>query len=640
MTTLMGAVAAMKQCPNQDELLVTFASCLSEIMAADGAAQGSVDLESLMRNCVSALTNHSGSSSVCRSVLRLMRTACAAQGSGTGSNSPLGVLLECGGIDAIATQIRLHPSDDTELLSHALEIYGAACVDADKTRAMEVVQRSGRQLVRCLEENAAIADDSERSLATLIPALLVLEACAQSGEGRLITSKLGAVKSVLAILDAAAAQPDVVDAAARALTAIVTATDVLRVVERLQLRVDDLKASQGAEEVLKTVTDDVKKLGLLMMCGDFSAVIQEGGGVQSLVDIISFVDALSDESGARDELLRSCFTAFGRATTGEVELANAVGVIPALVRCMREDPSTDTLLAMGALAACNSTLLESLVQHGAIEALVPILGDLSGVAADGTDQAAGINACFKGLAAFSLSADGVARVVSCGGLAFVVDNLREELLAADASGCGGAICAAVALLSNVAENGAEAADTNVRAELLAAGVLDLCSSSLGQLQTLSLSGDGPTAIADVSAMTALQGLIVSLCADEKKDGATISNAVVESGIVQQVNILMQTPAFASNIECALATNGLFASLCTSGFGPSLKDIDADGLLLRTMNANSTNDVVARACAQTIVAITGDESGGASTFTKVDVPISQFFHPLLRHASMKFASRAV
>lgn len=93
---------------------------------------------------------------------------------------------------------------------------------------------------------------------------------------RQITSKLGAVKTILALLEAQSANEAVVQACSSCLTMVVTEADVTKVVERV---VDTAEGLEGGEEkVIEKLNKDVTKLGQLMMCGDFSDTIYQVGG--------------------------------------------------------------------------------------------------------------------------------------------------------------------------------------------------------------------------------------------------------------------------------------------------------------------------------------------------------------------------
>jgi len=429
MTKLMCAVAEMKDCPSQVDLLLTFSSCLCEVAAAEPAC---LDPAITMKACVAVLTNHGGNAEVCTAALRLMRAAVGAEVTDefmasqlehvdnvldsdlsadmlafTEGLNPFAVaLVTSGGIDAIATQVRLHPTDNPELLMHALEVYGCLAAHAPQ-RAQDIMQRSGRQLLRCLDE-AALAtagsgagggsggsgtagtaggeSASPQGLSALVPLLSVVEICSSTPEGRAIASKMGAVKSVLSLLDATNAigpSGEIASAAcARALTAVVSVKDVTRVVERMQSRIEMLTDGEEAGKssssidpaAMSAISDDVKKLGLLMLCGDFSDAIQSTGGLDSLVNVITFVDSAqqlnkqsSGGSGDKEaeELIHHCVTAFGRAAGSghDIELPkSSVEVVPTLVRCLQDDPSTWNLLAIAALGASDASLLKALVK--------------------------------------------------------------------------------------------------------------------------------------------------------------------------------------------------------------------------------------------------------------------------------------
>jgi len=628
MITMMGAIAEMKDYPNQAELLVTFASCLSEVVGS-GVNLDSIDSNALMKSSVAVLTHNSASSPACNQTLKLIRTACeigAVEEENSTENRFTNSLIGIhGGVDSIATQVRLHPTDDHELLGHALAIFSDLS-EGDQVgnkRSMDIVQRSGRLIIRCLEENAEMVNSGNTDFDHLLPALVVLEQCATSKEGRAITSKLGTVKALMTMLDAVSNDDAVTSACSRTLAAVVTDNDVLKVVDRLDTKLADLRANPGDATLVNSTSDDVKKLGLLMMCGDFGQTITDAGGVQHLVDIIALVES-SDSSGSpvHEALTTSCITAFGRAAnTGTLSVNNAHNALPAIVRTMAEEPSVEVMLAVGALATCDSTILDGLIHHGAVDALVPLLqGGFEDMNADGSGSAPadGVAACFKALAAFCLTNEGCENVVAAGGLAFVVEHLRENM-GEDSEGSG--LATAVDLLSNVALHGGSS-QVDITKELLSAGVLNLVADALGDLRQ---TGGEDVAVADLSALANLQSLLATMAVDKDNNHSDAAKTIMSSGVIQQVDALMQHNAFISNTDCALATNSLLNALATSGCESELKALDADTLLMRVMNANATDVEVARACAGTMGTVSGED--GATTFTallrKAEVALDKY-----------------
>jgi len=186
----------------------------------------------------------------------------------------------------------------------------------------------------------------------------------------------------------------------------------------------------------------------------------------------------------------------------------------------------------------------------------------------------------------------------------VVDHLREELLATDAN-TGPVISSAVAILRNAVASANQApsddydsSSVDVRAELKAAGVLNLVTDSLSQLQSLTMgggsSGGGNVALSvdDVNAFAALQDLLAEMCSTEQQDGTTTADGkaanesaakdILASGAIEQVNILMRHNAFSGSPTCALATSSLLGAICAadeSNAAP-LKKMGCDQTLLQ------------------------------------------------------------
>lgn len=628
MVLLLGAIAEMRSCTSQEELMATFASCLTEIVSASSEEtllSGKLfDTTSLVAHCVAVLKNHSKKTTACNAVLKLLRTGI--------SKAP-GVFVqpfqEHGGIDAIATQVRLHPADQPELLSNCLHVYteivafeargvadasnGGAIsggTTAAASKAMEIIQRSGRQLMLSMEQIAATEDPVAR--AALLPALELLETSAFSNEGRSITSKLGAVKCVLAVLEAQSSQPEIVSQCSRTLQAIVTSADVTKVVSRLQAKLEEpstgLRAAPNNEAVITAVSDDVKKLGLLMMCGDFSDVIQKSGGVQTVVDIVTVAEEAAaavvgeeDPSAtARDALVRNCITAFGRAAQGgNMELKNAYGIVKEVVRAMTEDPTAEVFKAVAALSKSDRSLCDALVDAGAIEKLIPLLEQI--------EDSETLNASFEALEAFCSTSDGVDRIVKAGGLEFVMEHLKEKIDGASTE----QIAQAVTLLQSITANGSASTTSGIASTLVEAGVLDLINDSLAGLM------DSGTP--DVNTLTGLQDLVSSMvksvqgrASDESK---LVLEGIVNSGVIQLVDALMCShPPYMTNVEGVMATNQMLVSLCNEGYAKELHSINASSLLIKAMNSNANDVELARCCAQTVGVIDNSVGGGGNAGT--------------------------
>lgn len=190
-----------------------------------------------------------------------------------------------------------------------------------------------------------------------------------------------------------------------------------------------------------------------------------------------------------------------------------------------------------------------------------------------------------------------------------MDHLREELLATDTN-TGSVISSAVAILHNAVASGKKSSSgessgsgssrktVDVRAELKAAGVLNLVTDSLSQLQYLSMgggsSGNVALSVDDVNAFAALQDLLAEMCSTEQQEGTAASGSdskaanestakdILASGAIEQVNVLMRHNAFASSPTCALATSSLLGALCAADASSAalLKKMGCDQTLLQ------------------------------------------------------------
>ena len=311
-----------------------------------------------------------------------------------------------------------------------------------------------------------------------------------------------------------------------------------------------VEVSKGDADAMRSVTGDVNKLGLLLMCGDFAAPIQQAQGGEAVAGLLSAAVKAPDTK-ARANLVRGCITALGRAAGRGLQVAGALELVPVLVQELRENPGADVVKAVAALVS-DVEVCEACVQHGCVAALMPLLDD--------PHLREPVFAC---LSAFAVtSATGAAELVRNGALPFVCAYLSEDMEQARAAGN---LDEAVGLIASLAPHADAASLMSAGTLKVVNEILDSCSSAPGKQEVIAicglmktLSAVHATLLPDMVAGGArkLVGLASSLCALDDLD-------LARSGLFSVADLLETLCADASaaaKFQEAGAADALIAAM--------------------------------------------------------------------------------
>lgn len=283
--------------------------------------------------------------------------------------------MEAKAVEACGGLLRGEGLASQEQCTSAAEMLQRLVLDGQGTME-EVVQRNGTRACVSMLETHAAEPDAAFVTGCLMPALGVLSRCAAWPEGRTAIQEQGGLLAVFLAMDAQASlggRETFIHACEAAIRALVSAEGVLSILERLQ----NYKSEQlvaGAPDYLSACAQDVSRLGLLMMCGDYAGLIAERGGVQTLVNILVAAD-MAPDGREKSELVRACIVAFGRAASAAVAVEGAALIVPLLVRSLRSSPDATLLRAIASLVR-DPDVADALVAADAVSAILPYIGDL------------------------------------------------------------------------------------------------------------------------------------------------------------------------------------------------------------------------------------------------------------------------
>lgn len=139
MTTLMGLVANMDSCPNQEELMATFATCISAVVQSSGVEGlgGEAVAVELANHCTTVMGQHSKKEKAVTAAIKLLDGL-------TAFDTMPGVIGSCGAIDAIAVDLRTYVgrANATTALGKGTTVGGGATKNVNAATASCLCRRA------------------------------------------------------------------------------------------------------------------------------------------------------------------------------------------------------------------------------------------------------------------------------------------------------------------------------------------------------------------------------------------------------------------------------------------------------------------------------------------------------------------
>ena len=562
MVDLLGMVAGMPDCPCQEEILSALCCALKEIIGNVETVEEVADPSTLLNSAITIIECHPKMEGPVAQalglIIRILQTC------------PDLDLAEFSLIEAAVTAIR-NNTNVNQVLNPASELL----LDLCKRLGGEVANKKsgGRGAVMVVSTNA----HDEQCIPALTNSMLIMEIISQHAEGKETLLKQGAVAAIFAAMEKHTNNADFISVCRRAIANLVDADAVYQTLTELsQFTADDIAAGDPA------IAKCVERLGLLLLCGDFSDVIAEYNGVQLLVNILAGTEYM-EEGSAKQALVSACIAAFGRAA-GNASVESALPIVPMIVKALQENPTIETLQSVAALTK-DEAVLKELVRLGAVEALLPLIrdGDMD------PEMTQWASVALSGLAKDS---EGAQRIVHGGGVHYLCEYISEQ--------DGADIVESIKLLQNLAAH----ADA---ATLINGGVMDTISDVLFRLNGKD----------EVEGLTATINLINKIAATP--EGA---EEVLNKGIPGTVvSVINSNDAYVKSPACMTAFAEMVKTLSNSSerAGEDLTTIGAPEILIKAMNANSNSNDVVSACAKALGLIKGGGPDGLRSILEQVIP---------------------
>ena len=553
MIALMAMVAGMGTCVAQEEIIGSLAGSLRQIIGNVETVADVASTTDLLTATLAIAENHPEmEGAVANSFSLLHRTA---------QMSPDEVYSE-DVVESIVNGIRanLQSKVVTVPALEALLLIGKS-VGSDV-----VVKKNGaRTAVMMLDKNAG----DEEMVPSMTTALKLIEFVSGTEDGTQDLIKQGAVNGIFAVMGLHSQDASFVTVCRRAIAKLVTADDVLDTLQELfQYTAEHIAAGDPSVEAC------VKRLGLVLLSGDFAGVIAENGGLELIANVTTAAAATVQDGVAKQNLIAACIAAFGRAAAaGNADVAGCLPVVPTIVENLSESPTIETLQAINALSS-DPAVLGELVNQNAIEALLPIIGNSD---TDGEMMAAASVA----LGALAHNPEGARRIVQGGGLKYITDYIVEQE--------GGSVVESVNLLKNLCDN----CDVQT---ITSEGVLDAIQDVLFKME------------ADPAGLTGVFALLAKIASSP--EGAA---AILEKGMPgTSVAVINSSEQYVKSGECVAAFADFLRVLGgVEGISEHLETVGVGDVLIKSMNAHGNSTELVSACAKALGAIDGGGASGLS-----------------------------
>jgi hypothetical protein len=387
------------------EAIQTLCSALEEIISSADILQVP-NLAETIRACVSVLQKHSKLLSIVQSALHLL-TAISASPEMTHKR----LCIDNDILEAIGNILRGNPCN-MKIVHTVTKIY-ANFADCDDDIAIAICRRNAsKMIIACIEKNlmqlsldgTIVADSSgvantPHIVAQLISGFLPIlyRLCTILPEGREILRRQGALTCLcdafekFHLLQSVEGKhhldrPNIRDWCLKIIRILLEESDILETLQHLQKKKDSTRPglfslTERSVDHVHAASQDVLRLGLLMLCGpQIVQQIETAGGVMLLYECLynfsPTVNTAVCESSlvarARDRFVNYCIQALGRAALGNMDLEATIAIIPLLVAAAKANPTVAVFVAMTRLGGLHSSVVEALVECGAVQACLTV----------------------------------------------------------------------------------------------------------------------------------------------------------------------------------------------------------------------------------------------------------------------------
>jgi hypothetical protein len=372
------------QDPSHSEALTTLFASLEEIIAyGDSSGNNNnnnnnnnnslvgLDVKAIIISCVTALNKHFKTPQIVMSSLRLL--------SALTSFTPYRLIcLENDLLQALNTILRQYISH-VDIFHPIVNIFLNISSSDDDIAIHLAKHNSTKMMMHAIRENLSIENmDAITSLVRILNRLSTLD------EGADILKRQGCVSCLFDVFEcySSTAGGDVVDNTSvqnlclLTIQILMNEKDIQDILTRLYERSTDavlFSLTDTSLELLEKVSLDMKRLGLLMLCGpDVIEQIENTGGVQLIQNYLAgFSPAMNSAipenslvTRARDEFATCCIEALGRAALRNPDVEATIAAIPLIIQVAMNNPTPAVFATMKTLCASHESILAAIATNG------------------------------------------------------------------------------------------------------------------------------------------------------------------------------------------------------------------------------------------------------------------------------------
>jgi hypothetical protein len=422
------------------EALTTLFASLEEIIAYGENSLVGIDVQSIVNSCVVALQKHSMIPKIVMSSLRLLSAI-------TSFPQYRRLCLENEMLSAVNSIARQYASL-SEILDPIVNIYLNISSSDDDLAIYLAKHNSTKMIMHCLRENLI----DERSKIDPITSLLrILNRLSMLEEGVDILKRQGCVSSLFDIFETFKTSEEIQSLCLRMIQLLMNEKDIQEILTRLHdISSNSLIFSLTIQsiELIERACNDMRRLGLLMLCGtEVVKQIETAGGVELIQTyLINFSPTMNSNqpenslvTRVRDEFANCCIEALGRTalrTPGGGTSADAdtragadtstrvsmtIAAVPFILQIATMNPTSEVLNTMQTLCESNVNVLNAIATGGGTEICLEICQS-------GNYEPDVMASAFSLLSALAMDTTGLHMIVQSNAADLICNHISESLM--------------------------------------------------------------------------------------------------------------------------------------------------------------------------------------------------------------------
>lgn len=557
------------------EALTTLFSTLEEIIAYGDNSLAGIDVKSIVNSCVSSLQKHSKIPNIVMSSLRLLSAI-------TSFPQYRAMCLENDILQAVNNIARQYASN-LEILGPIVNIYLNFSSSDDNLAINLAKHNSTKMIMHCIRENLVNDDRNIDSVTSLVR---ILNRLSTLYEGADILKRQGCVSCLFDVFECFINSEEIQTLCLLTIQILMNEKDIQEILNRLFEKSADpllFSLTEKSIEAIEKVSIDMKRLGLLMLCGDeVVEQIENAGGVQLIQNFLAgFSPAINPNvpenslvGRARDEFANCSIEALGRAALRNPDIEATIAAVPLIVQVAANNPTPAVFSTMKTLCERNPPVLAAIAAGGGTAICLEICQT-------GNYEPDVMSSAFGLLSALAVDQTGLEMIIASNATDLVCNHISDSLMSdnqTDGSGIT-SLQSAINVLQSLSINSHEST--------INYSILKALSEVIESLASWTRN-DSTNVYPDLLASTI--NVVISLLQGNNSD--EYATLLLNNGDIAKLDRIMYSHDD-MYLKYSLPTHSLADMMCllinknqtTNQF---IKDLGTQDYLLRTMNYHPTD----------------------------------------------------